>query len=109
MAKKIKPSARGELEITDLNKLYLQDDTLDVITLSRGYAWLDTGTMDALADATEFVRMIEKRQGIKISAIEEIAYKNGWIDREKLVESAKKYGKSPYGEHLQRVADGKLL
>lgn len=109
MAKKIKPSARGELEITDLNRLYLQEDTLNVVTLSRGFAWLDTGTMDALAEATEFVRVIEKRQGIKISAIEEIAYKNGWIDREKLIESAKKYGKSPYGEHLQRVADGKLL
>ncbi len=109
MAKKVKPSARGELEITDLNKLYLEDDTLNVVTLGRGYAWLDTGTMDALAEATEFVRVIENRQGIQISAVEEIAYKNGWIDKEKLIESAEKYGKSPYGEHLKKVAEGKIL
>ncbi len=109
MAKKVKPSARGELEITDLNKLYLEDDTLNVVTLGRGYAWLDTGTMDALAEATEFVKVIENRQGIQISAVEEIAYKNGWISKEKLIESAEKYGKSPYGEHLRKVADGKFL
>ena len=109
MAKKVKPSARGELEITDLNKLYLEDDTLNVVTLGRGYAWLDTGTMDALAEATEFVKVIENRQGIQISAVEEIAYKNGWISKEKLIESAEKYGKSPYGEHLRKVADGKIL
>ena len=109
MAKKVKPSARGELEITDLNKLYLEDDTLNVVTLGRGYAWLDTGTMDALAEATEFVKVIENRQGIKISAVEEIAYRNGWITKEKLLESAQKYGKSPYGQHLLRVAEGKIL
>ncbi|MDO4607773.1 MAG: glucose-1-phosphate thymidylyltransferase RfbA [Clostridia bacterium] len=109
MAKKVKPSARGELEITDLNRLYLEDDTLNVVTLGRGYAWLDTGTMDALAEATEFVKVIENRQGIQISAVEEIAYKNGWISKEKLIESAEKYGKSPYGEHLRKVAEGKFL
>ncbi len=108
MAKKVKPSARGELEITDLNKLYLEDDTLSVVTLGRGYAWLDTGTMDALSEATEFVKVIENRQGIQISAVEEIAYINGWIDRETLLESAAKYGKSPYGEHLRKVAEGKI-
>lgn len=108
MAKKVKPSARGELEITDLNKMYLEDGSLNVVTLGRGYAWLDTGTVDSLADATEFVKVIENRQGIKISAIEEIAYKNGWIDRERLVESARLYGKSSYGAHLQKVADGRI-
>ncbi|MGN1319538.1 MAG: glucose-1-phosphate thymidylyltransferase RfbA [Acutalibacteraceae bacterium] len=109
MAKKVKPSARGELEITDLNKLYLEDDSLNVVTLGRGYAWLDTGTMDALSEATEFVKVVENRQGIQISAVEEIAYKNGWISREKLIESAEKYGKSPYGEHLKKVAEGKFI
>lgn len=108
-AKQIKPSARGELEITDLNRLYLEEGTLDVITLGRGYAWLDTGTIDALADATEFVRVIENRQGIKISAVEEIAYKNKWIDRETLLASADQYGKSAYGKHLRQVAEGKIL
>ena len=108
LAKKVKPSARGELEITDLNKMYLEDGSLNVVTLGRGYAWLDTGTMDALADATEFVKVIENRQGIQISAVEEIAYINGWISREKLLESAERYGKSPYGEHLKKVADGKI-
>ena len=92
-AKSLKPSKRGELEITDLNRIYLEDGRLNVITLGRGYAWLDTGTVDALSDATEFVKVIEKRQGVMISAIEEIAYKNGWISREKLLESADKYGK----------------
>ncbi|MEA5084325.1 MAG: glucose-1-phosphate thymidylyltransferase RfbA [Lachnospiraceae bacterium] len=109
LAKKVKPSARGELEITDLNKMYLEDDSLNVVTLGRGYAWLDTGTIDALADATEFVKVIESRQGIKISAIEEIAYINGWITKEKLLESAEMYGKSEYGNHLKRVAHGKIL
>ena len=109
MAKKVKPSARGELEITDLNKLYLEEDSLNVVTLGRGYAWLDTGTMDALSEATEFVKVVENRQGIQISAVEEIAYKNGWISKEKLIESAEKYGKSPYGEHLKKVAEGKFM
>lgn len=108
LAKQVKPSARGELEITDLNRLYLEDGTLNVQLLGRGYAWLDTGTMDSLVDAADFVRMIEKRQGIQISAIEEIAYKNGWITTDKLLESANRYGKSPYGEHLKRVAEGKI-
>ncbi|MGI6260591.1 MAG: glucose-1-phosphate thymidylyltransferase RfbA [Acutalibacteraceae bacterium] len=108
LAKQVKPSARGELEITDLNRLYLEDGSLNVQLLGRGYAWLDTGTMDSLVEASDFVQMIEKRQSIQISAIEEIAYKNGWIDREKLLESAKRYGKSPYGEHLKRVAEGKI-
>ena len=94
MAKEVKPSARGELEITTLNDMYLQDGTLDVKLLGRGYAWLDTGTMDSLVEAADFVRMIEKRQGIKISAPEEIAYKNGWIDKPTLLESAARYGKS---------------
>ena len=108
MAKEVKPSARGELEITPLNAMYLKDGTLDVKLLGRGYAWLDTGTMDSLVEAADFVRMIEKRQGIKISAPEEIAYKNGWIDKPTLLESAARYGKSPYGEHLKAVAEGKI-
>ncbi len=109
MAKKVKPSARGELEITTLNELYLKEDALDVKLLGRGFAWLDTGTMDSLVDAADFVRMVEKRQGITISAPEEISYKNGWISREKLLESAERYGKSPYGYHLKQVADGKIV
>ena len=109
MAKEVRPSARGELEITSLNDLYLQDGTLDLQRLGRGFAWLDTGTMESLVDAADFVRMVEKRQGITISALEEIGYKNGWITKEKLLESAKRYGKSPYGEHLKRVAEGKIL
>ena len=108
-AKQVQPSARGELEITTLNEMYLNDGLLDVKTLGRGFAWLDTGTMDSLVDAADFVRMIEKRQGIKISAPEEIAYINGWINKEKLLESAARYGKSPYGEHLKAVAEGKVL
>ncbi len=108
MAKRVKPSARGELEITTLNDMYLQDGTLDVKLLGRGFAWLDTGTMDSLVDAADFVRMVEKRQSIKISAPEEIAYKNGWIDKETLLASAQRYGKSPYGEHLKRVAEGRI-
>ena len=104
----VKPSARGELEITTLNEMYLQDDLLDVQLLGRGFAWLDTGTMDSLIDAAEFVQMIEKRQGITISAPEEIAYINKWIDKAQLLESAKAYGKSPYGAHLKAVAEGKV-
>ncbi len=108
-AKQVKPSARGELEITDLNRLYLEDGTLNVQLLGRGYAWLDTGTMDSLVEASNFIQMVENRQGIQISAIEEIAYKNGWIDKATLLVSADRYGKSPYGEHLKRVAEGKIL
>ena len=108
-AKKVKPSARGELEITTLNDLYLQDGTLKGIVLGRGFAWLDTGTMDSLVEATDFVQMIEKRQGVKISAPEEIAFRNGWIDKDTLMVSANKYGKSPYGEHLKNVAAGKFV
>ena len=104
----VKPSARGELEITTLNDMYLKKDELDVQLLGRGFAWLDTGTMESLVDAADFVRMVEKRQGIKISAPEEIAFKYGWIDRETLLASAERYGKSPYGQHLKNVADGKL-
>ena len=107
-AKRVKPSARGELEITALNDMYLQEKCLKGLILGRGFAWLDTGTMDSLVDAGDFVRMIEKRQGVKISAPEEIAFRKGWISKRELLESAKMYGKSPYGEHLRRVADGKL-
>lgn len=108
MAHEVKPSARGELEITTLNDMYLKRGELDVQLLGRGFAWLDTGTMDSLVDAADFVRMVEQRQGIKISAPEEIAYKNGWIDKKKLMESAERYGKSPYGAHLKAVTDGKV-
>ena len=108
MAHDVHPSARGELEITTLNDMYLQHDLLDVKLLGRGFAWLDTGTMESLVEAADFVHMVEKRQGIKISAPEEIAYKNGWITKENLLESAARYGKSPYGEHLQAVAEGKV-
>lgn len=107
-AKAQKPSARGELEITDLNKTYLEKGELDVKLLGRGFAWLDTGTMDSLIEAGEFVKMVESRQGIQISAVEEIAFINGWISKEKLLESAAKYGKSPYGQHLKKVAEGKI-
>lgn len=107
-ASAVKPSARGELEITTLNDMYLKEDLLDVQLLGRGFAWLDTGTMDSLVEAADFVQMIEKRQSIKISAPEEIAYRNSWISREKLLESASRYGKSPYGMHLKAVADGKI-
>ena len=108
MAKAVKPSARGELEITTLNDMYLKQGILDVQLLGRGFAWLDTGTMDSLVDAADFVRMIEKRQSIKISAPEEIAYKNEWISKEKLLKSAERYGKNPYGQHLKAVAEGKV-
>lgn len=107
-ANMVKPSARGELEITTLNEMYLNDGLLDVKLLGRGFAWLDTGTMDSLLEAAEFVQMVEKRQGIKISAPEEIAYAQGWITKEELLKSAEAYGKSPYGSHLKAVADGKL-
>ena len=108
LAHDVRPSARGELEITTLNEMYLKRDLLDVQLLGRGYAWLDTGTMDSLVEAADFVRMIQQRQSVVISAPEEIAYKNGWISREKLLESAERYGKSPYGAHLKAVADGKV-
>lgn len=109
LAKQVKPSKRGELEITDLNRMYLEAGTLNVVTLGRGYAWLDTGTMEALSDASEFVRVVEKRQGIQIAAIEEIAYINGWISKERLLEAAERYGKSAYGLHLRKVFEGKIL
>ena len=104
MAHEVKPSARGELEITTLNEMYLNEERLGVELLGRGFAWLDTGTMDSLVEAADFVQMVEKRQNIKISAPEEIAYKYGWITKKELLESAEKYGKSPYGEHLRNVS-----
>jgi glucose-1-phosphate thymidylyltransferase len=107
-AAQVKPSARGEVEITSLNEMYLNDNTLDVQLLGRGYAWLDTGTMQSLVDASNFVKMVEERTGVSISAPEEIAYVHGWIDEDKLMEAAKHYGKSPYGQHLKAVAEGKL-
>ena len=107
-AKEVKPSSRGELEITTLNEMYLNEGLLDVQLLGRGFAWLDTGTMESLLEAAEFVHMIEQRQSITISAPEEIAFKQGWIDKEKLLESAARYGKSPYGTHLKAVALGKV-
>ena len=107
-ANTIKPSSRNELEITSLNNIYLQNNKLEVELLGRGFAWLDTGTIDSLVEAAEFVRVIETRQGIKISALEEIAYRFGWIDKDKLICAAKKYGKSPYGLHLKAVAEGKF-
>ena len=106
-AKALKPSARGELEITDLNRVYLDEGTLHVVTLGRGYAWLDTGTMDSLAEASEFVRVVVGRTGVQIAALEEIAYRNGWINKERLLLAADTYGKSPYGQHLRNVAEGK--
>jgi glucose-1-phosphate thymidylyltransferase len=108
-ANEVTPSARGELEITTLNEIYLKEGKLDVQLLGRGFAWLDTGTMDSLIEAASFVQMIEKRQGIKISAPEEIAFRNGWIDNNILMASAERYGKSPYGQHLKNVAEGKLI
>ena len=107
-ANAVKPSARGELEITTLNEMYLNDGLLDVQLLGRGFAWLDTGTMSSLLQAANFVETIQSRQGIVISAPEEIAYINGFIGKEQLMESAKAYGKSPYGEHLKAVAEGKV-
>ena len=108
-ARSLRPSARGELEITDLNRLYLEEGSMNVITLGRGFAWLDTGTVESLAEASEFVRVIESREGVQIAALEEIAYRNGWIDREQLIRSAEAYGKSPYGRHLRNVTEGKYL
>jgi len=108
-AKQVKPSARGELEITDLNKIYLEKGKLNVVTLGRGYAWLDTGTINSLTEASEFVKAVETRASIQISALEEIAYTHGWINKETLEESAKTYGKSPYGQYLKKVAEGKIL
>ena len=107
-ANKVQPSARGELEITTLNEMYLQEGLLDVQLLGRCFAWLDTGTMDSLVDAANFVKMVSERQGITISAPEEIAYRNGWIDKSKMLESAERYGKSPYGAHLKAVVEGKI-
>lgn len=106
-AKSIQPSARGELEITDLNRIYLEEGTLNVITLGRGYAWLDTGTVESLFEAGEFVRVLESKQGVQVAAIEEIAYQNGWITQEELLKAADAYGKSPYGQHLRNAAQGK--
>ena len=108
LAEQVKPSARGELEITTLNEMYLHQGSLDVQLMGRGYAWLDTGTMESLLEAAEFVHMVEKRQSVKISAPEEIAYRFGWISTEELLESAKLYGKSPYGQHLTRVAEDRV-
>ena len=108
MAHAVKPSPRGELEITTLNAMYLERGRLDVQLLGRGFAWLDTGTMESLLDAADFVRMVERHQGVKISAPEEIAYKNGWIAKETLLAAAQRYGKSPYGEHLKAVAEGRI-
>lgn len=107
-AAQVKPSARGEVEITSLNDMYLQDDNLGVQLLGRGYAWLDTGTMQSLVDASNYVKMIEERQGVSVSAPEEIAYIHGWIDKDQLLAAAKHYGKSPYGKHLKSVAEGKV-
>ncbi len=108
-AKQVKPSARGELEITDLNKMYLKDGSLNVKTLGRGYAWLDTGTMDSLYEAGEFVRTVERAQNLPIGILEEIAFENGWISSDQIREAACKYGKSPYGRHLRQVAEHKII
>ena len=109
LARRVKPSARGELEITDLNRMYLEDGTLSVVTLGRGYAWLDTGTMESLYEAGEFVRAVERAQDTPVSVLEEIAYENGWIDRDTLRACAERYGKSVYGQHLKKVADGMFV
>ncbi|AMC94018.1 glucose-1-phosphate thymidylyltransferase [Erysipelothrix larvae] len=107
-AKNLKPSPRGEYEITDLNAIYLEKGELEVEVLGRGFAWLDTGTVESLLEAAQYVEVMEKRSGIKISAPEEIAYRQGWISKEKLLESAELYGKSPYGQHLRNVSEGKI-
>ncbi len=109
MAKEVRPSARGELEITTLNELYLSEKLLNVRILGRGFAWMDAGTMESLLDAADFVRMIESRQGVVISAPEEVAYRNGWIGRSELVNAAERYGKSLYGQHLKTVAEGRII
>ena len=108
-AKRVEPSARGEFEITDLNRMYLDAGMLNVRTLGRGYAWLDTGTMDSLFEAGEFVRTVQRAQGLPIAIVEEIAFENGWITRDELMESADRYGKSPYGQHLKGIADGEIM
>lgn len=108
-AKQVKPSARGELEITTLNQMYLDDGSLNVVTLGRGFAWLDTGTMESLFEASEFVRAVERSQGLLVSVVEDIAFENGWISHEQLVEAADRYGKSEYGKHLRRVAEGRIV
>lgn len=108
-AKSLRPSARGELEITDLNKIYLKQNKLNVVTLGRGYAWLDTGTVDSLNEASEFVKVVESRTGIPIAVLEEIAYHNKWITKEQLLKSAEEYGKSPYGQYLRKVAENKII
>ena len=108
MADAVTPSERGELEITTLNAFYLKQDRLDVQLLGRGFAWLDTGTMESLAAASEYIRIVQDRQGVEISAPEEIAFKNGWINKDELLAAADRYGKSPYGAHLRNVAQGKL-
>ena len=108
-AKTLRPSARGELEITDLNRIYLEEGSLNVITLGRAYAWLDTGTMESLAEASEFVRVVGRRAGIQTAVLEEIAWRNGWIDSETLMKSANAYGKSPYGAYLKTVAEGNII
>ncbi len=108
-ASKVEPSDRGELEITTLNEMYLEDGLLDVQLLSRGFAWLDTGTIDSLSDASDFVRVVQKRQGVQIAAPEEIAYKNGWISKDTLLAVADKYKKTVYGQHLSRVAEGRMM
>ncbi|WNX84102.1 glucose-1-phosphate thymidylyltransferase RfbA [Agathobaculum sp. NTUH-O15-33] len=107
-AKALKPSPRGELEITDLNRIYLEADALNVVTLGRGYAWLDTGTVDSMNEATDFVRVVEGRTGIQIASLEEIAYRNGWITCDELNAAADTYGKAPYGAYLRKVAEGKI-
>jgi len=109
LAKTVVPSERNELEITSLNQMYLDMKALNVVTLGRGYAWLDTGTMDSLYEACDVMRTIEKSQGLSVAVIEEIAYYNGWVDRETLLQCAQKHGKSPYGEHLLKVAEGRII
>jgi glucose-1-phosphate thymidylyltransferase len=109
LAKKVKPSCRKELEITSLNEIYLNQNSLQVTLLGRGFAWLDTGTMDSLLEASSFIQIVEKRQGIKISVPEEIAFRNGWIDRQSMIESISKYGKSPYGVYLKHILDGEIM
>ena len=108
-AKRVRPSARGELEITSLNQMYLEDGSLNVVTLGRGFAWLDTGTTESLFEAGEFVRAVQRSQGLSISVLEEIAFNNGWISHEMLAEAAARYGKSGYGKHLKKVADGQIV
>lgn len=108
-AERVKPSPRGEYEITDLNRLYLEDGTLDVVTLGRGFAWLDTGTMDSLYEAGDFVRTIQKSQSLPVSVPEEIAYNNGWISRDELIKRAEEFGNSEYGAYLQRLIEGRLM